>query len=114
MAYQGRRSLRHLQQCGAITYADVANILLCVLPLDFKEAFDKISHTYLLTILQSRCYSDAFIERIKHMYNNATFVVQINGHFSGPVPIHCSVRQECPLSMTLFALCLNPVFHRLG
>jgi len=114
MAYQGRRSLRHLQQCGAITYAEVANILLCVLPLDFKEAFDKISHTYLLTILQSHGYSDAFIERIKHMYNNAKSVVQINGHISGPIPIHCSVRQECPLSMTLFALCLNPVFHRLG
>jgi hypothetical protein len=75
----------------AITYADVANILLCVLPLDFKEAFDEISHTYLLTILQSHGYNDAFIERIKNMYNNATSVVQINGHIPGPIPIHCSV-----------------------
>jgi hypothetical protein len=33
----------------AVAYAETASIALCVLSLDFKEAFDKISHTYLVT-----------------------------------------------------------------
>jgi len=52
--------------------------------MDFKEAFDRISHEYLFTILRSYGFSDAFVEHIKHMYNNATSVVQINGHIFAP------------------------------
>jgi len=47
------------------------------------------------------------------MYTNATSVVHINGHISRPIPIQSSIRQGCPLSTTLFALCLNPLLHRL-
>ena len=47
------------------------------------------------------------------MHGNATSVVQTNGHISGPVPIHRSVRHGCPLSTFLFALCQNPLIHRL-
>jgi len=63
----------------AVAYAEMANAPLCVLSLDFKEAFDKISHKYLFTILQSFGFSDALLR----------------------------------LSMTLFALYLNPLLHRL-
>jgi hypothetical protein len=48
----------------AIAYAEVAHTPLCVLSLDFKEAFDRISHTYLVTILQRYGFSEVFIERI--------------------------------------------------
>jgi hypothetical protein len=68
----------------AAAYADVARTPLCVLSLDVKEAFDRIAHKYLFAILQSYGFSDALAERIKHMYNNATSVVQINGHISAP------------------------------
>jgi hypothetical protein len=37
----------------AIAQAEIKHKLLCVLPLDFQEAFDKISHHYLFTILKS-------------------------------------------------------------
>jgi len=70
-----------------IAYAEMAGIPLCVLSLDFKEAFDKISHTYLFNVLKSHGFSDAFIEGIKQMYTNATSAVQIDGHISGPIPI---------------------------
>jgi len=97
----------------AITYAEVASIPLCVLSLDFKEVFEKILQAYLFNTLKSHGFSDAFIEGIKHMYANATSVVQINGHISGLIPIRSSVRQGWPLSTTLFPLCLNPLLHRL-
>jgi len=46
------------------------------------------------------------------MYADATSSVQINGHHYGPKPIRCAVRQGCPKSMALYALCLH-AFLRL-
>ena len=84
-----------------------------MISLDFKEAFDKIAHTYLFSILQSYGFSKGFIERIKHIYADVFSVVQVNGITSRPIPIHCSIRHGCPLSMALFTLCLNPFLHLL-
>jgi len=36
----------------AVAYAEVSNTPLCVLSIDFKEAFDNISHTYLFELLR--------------------------------------------------------------
>ena len=47
------------------------------------------------------------------MYTDVTSVVQVNGNTSRPIPIHCSIRQGCPLSMALFTLCLKPLLHHL-
>ena len=47
------------------------------------------------------------------MYTDVTSVVQVNGNTSRPIPMHSSVRQGCLLSITLLALCLNPLLHRL-
>jgi GTP cyclohydrolase FolE2 len=81
--------------------------------LDFAEAFDKMSHTYLFEILRSYGFSDRFLERVRMIYTKAVSVMQINGHMSGPLPIGCSIRQGCPLSMALFALCINPLIQCL-
>ena len=45
------------------------------------------------------------------MYKDATSTVQINGHIAGTVPVRCSDRQGCPLSMALFTFCINPLLH---
>ena len=97
----------------AIAYAERANTPLCVIFLDFKEAFDKISHSYLFSILQIYGFNKGFIDRIKYTYTDVFSVVQVNGNMSRPIPIHCSIRQGCPLSMALFTVCLNPFLPHL-
>jgi hypothetical protein len=97
----------------AIAYAEVSRSPLCVLSLDFAEAFDKVSHTYLFEILRSYGFSDRFLERVRMMNTKAVSVVQINGHMSGPLPIGCSIIQGCSLSTALFALCINPLIQCL-
>ena len=37
----------------AVAYAETTNNALCILSLDFKAAFDNISHTYLFTMLKA-------------------------------------------------------------
>jgi hypothetical protein len=47
------------------------------------------------------------------LYEGATARVHLNGTTVGHIPNQCGVRQGCPLSMTLYALCLHPFVRRL-
>jgi hypothetical protein len=58
---------------------------LCILSLDFHNAFDCISHEYLFRTLRTYGISDWFIERIKALYTDVTSSVQINGTLAGPI-----------------------------
>ena len=99
--------------CDDVAYANVTRTPMCVVKIDFKEAFDKISHSYLFTILKKYGFSEKFQQRIRSMYENATSTIQINGHQSSPIPIRSSVRQGCPMSMLLYTFCLNPLLCNL-
>ena len=81
--------------------------------LDFQAAFDKISHDYLFTILNMYGISDRMQQRIRNLYAHGTSVVEINGYISQPKTRNCSIRQGCPLSMQLYALCLDPLLEAL-
>jgi hypothetical protein len=85
----------------------------CLLTLDFQQAFDRISHTYLFNILLRYGISPWFVDRIRALYDRATASVQINGHLAGTFSIQSGVRQGCPLSMVLYALCLHPFLRSL-
>jgi len=97
----------------AIAYAEYSRPKRCLLTLYFKEAFDNISHSYLFTLLKTYGFSPRVQQRIRDVYTNATSSIRINGHISSPVPIMCSIRQGCPLSMQLFAMCLDPLLTTL-
>jgi len=59
----------------AIAYAETTWRPLCLVSLEFKQVFDRISHTYLLTVLRSFGFGEGFIECIRMMYGNATSVI---------------------------------------
>ena len=95
-----------------ITQAELYGDRRCVVALDFAEAFEKISHQYLFEALESYgCRTT--VERIRNMYTEASSQVQINGYRSSSFRIDCSIRQGCPLSMTLFMICIDPLLRRL-
>jgi hypothetical protein len=87
---------------------------LCVLSLDFKDACNNISHTYLFDILKAYGFSNSFQACIRDLYTGATSQVKVNGYTSRPIPIHSAIRQSCPLSMTLYAICLDPLLHAIS
>jgi len=97
----------------AVAHAEVTTTPLCIVSIDFSAALDKISHFYLLAIVHAHGFTDWFLQRIMGMYSKAAMEVQINGFRSNLMPIHSSIRQGCPLSTQLFALCLNPLIQTL-
>jgi hypothetical protein len=86
----------------------MTNSPTCLLTLYFAEAFDKIAHTYLFTVLEHCGFSQTFLTRLKGICTNAISSVQVNGHISLPIAIRSGIRQGCPLSMLLFTICMNP------
>jgi hypothetical protein len=97
----------------SIAHAEMKHVPLCILSLDFTEAFDRIAHRYLFRLLMKYGFSTKFITLIENMYKHAHSSIHINGHTTGPIPIQCSVRQGCPMSILLFALSLNPLLALL-
>lgn len=81
--------------------------------IDFSGAFDKISHTYLLEVLKAHGFSEGIQQRMMGTYEKAATEVQINGFGCSLIPINSSIRQGLPLSMQLFALCLNTLLQTL-
>ena len=96
-----------------IAQAEMSGMSICVLSLDFAEAFDRISHQYLFAALRDYGCSPTLIGKIRMLYQNATSQVQINGFRSASFPIASSIRQGCPLSMLLFAICIDPLLWQL-
>ena len=94
-------------------YAEYSGSKLCIVSLDFKSAFDNITHSYLFTLLETYGFSTQIRKYIQDMYTNVTSSVMINGHTSRPIPIKCAVRQGCPLNTQLFAIYLDPLITNL-
>lgn len=81
--------------------------------LDFKSAFDLVSHKYLFKILDLFGFKGIFSTCLRNIYLSAKTQVLINGFISKKIEIKRSVRQGCPLSMLLFALALEPLISNL-
>jgi hypothetical protein len=91
----------------------VANSEVAHKSLYFQGAFDAISREYLENVLLTYGYSARMVQRILDLYDRTNSSVQINGYSSQPIKIKSSIRQGCPLSMLLYALCINPLLTAL-
>lgn len=66
----------HPRFCGLCS-SDVRGI--CILCLDFRTAFDKVSHDYLYNILSENGFDDTSVGIPRVLYKNATFSYDVNG-----------------------------------
>jgi hypothetical protein len=96
-----------------IAYVEATNTPMCVVTIDFKEAFDNVSHEYIFKLLQRYGFSDKFQQRIRQLHTDVKSNVRINGYTAPPIPIECSIRQGCPLSILLYVLCIDPLIRTL-
>jgi hypothetical protein len=96
-----------------VAIAEVGRKAMCMISLDFKGAFDAISHEFMEEVLLKYGYSTRMVRRIIGLYEGTTSSIQMNGHIFTPIGIHASVRQGCPLCMLLYAQVLNPLLEAL-
>lgn len=77
--------------------------------LDQEKAFDRVSRDYLHAILDTFGFPDLIKKAVKAMYASTTANIAINGQLSRKIKLQSGVRQGCPLSPTLFAMCIEPL-----
>jgi hypothetical protein len=97
----------------ALAYAETTGRPVRIVSIDFQSAFDNIAHEYLYNILEEYGIPAHTRYLVRTIYSRATSMVQINGSHSSPVHIHSSIRQGCPMSSLLFALCIDPLLRIL-
>lgn len=77
--------------------------------LDQEKAFDRVSREYMHQIIEKFNFPPLIKQTIKAMYAETTANVSVNGYNSKKVHLKSGVRQGCPLSPTIFALCIEPL-----
>ena len=87
-----------------IDYLEEGEIEGATVFLDFKKAFDTVSHEFLNNILSKFKSGESFNNWVKIMYKNTKSYVINNGWLSKPFQINRGIRQGCPLSVLLFLL----------
>jgi hypothetical protein len=94
--------------------AELTHDPVCFLSIDFKEALDKVAHSYLFSVLETYGLGPRMINAIRNLYTDATSVGQINGFITYPVTMDSSIRQGFPLSTRLFAVSLDPLLQQVN
>ena len=80
---------------------------------DFRAAFPSMNHAFIWETLTIAGIPADFIDAIRALYTNNKHWIKVDGGlFDGPT-VRSGVRQGCPLSGLLFAVCADVLLLRL-
>ena len=82
--------------------------------VDFKAAFDKVSHAFLFRVLERIGFAPHFVNFVRALYNGASSVVYVNGHKTKKIKLKSGIRQGCTFSRPLFTFALDPLLWFLN
>ena len=98
----------------AQAFAQRQNKDYCVVSLDARKAFDSVSHSYLIQVMEAYQFPREFVQVFNTLYANNQATVQVNGHLSVPFKLGRGVKQGDALSCGLFVLAMDPLLRNLG
>lgn len=81
--------------------------------LDIKKAFDSLEWEFLFAVLENFGFGPCFINYIRATTVEVASSALLNGRFTTPFPISCSIRQGCPLSALLFVVAMDVLSNML-
>ncbi len=85
-----------------IDHVENNNLDHSVLFLDFKKAFDSISHHFLFQLLIRMGFPWEYVDWVKIMYTSVCSVIHFKDWMTPPITLQRGVHQGCPLSYHLF------------
>merc|ERR1712240_531273 len=75
------------------------------------KAFDLVPVDFVFKVLHTLGFGETFVGYIKTLYSDIESSLVINNIISDSFPVSRSVRQGCPLSMSLFILFQEPFYR---
>lgn len=85
-----------------------------LLLFDFTAAFPSLSHDMMWDALDILGICPAFIKVIRTFYINNQHLLKVRGELFPGVTVKSGVRQGCPLSGLLFAICVDGLISRIA
>ena len=96
-----------------IEYAEKRKDKAAVLAIDFKKAFDSISHEYLWRVLEKMGFGPHLIHMIQTLYRNPESAIINNGKTSKYFKLGRACRQGDPIAPYLFIIALEPLVLKI-
>lgn len=90
-----------------VNYMESNDLNGYLITFDQEKAFDRVEHTFMLKVLEKMNFPDYYINWIKIIYTDIKSKVQVNGLLTENIDITRSIRQGCPLSMSLYSLVIE-------
>ena len=83
-------------------------------PIDFRKAFDSVSHEYAKTFLTYLCVPEDLVRLMMALFT-APICLSNWGHtlLHHTIVPSSGVWQGCPLSLVIFAMLISPLAHKL-
>ena len=85
-----------------------------IILFDFKAAFPSLSHDMIWDTLEATGVDSNFINVVKMFYSNNKHVLKLRGQKFDGITVESGVRQGCPLSGLLFAMCVDVLLTKLA
>ena len=84
------------------------------LKIDTKKAFDSIDHTFIEAVISTLGFEGWLVGMILLLYHHAYVTPVLTNHNHVIIPILRGVKQGCPLSPLIFAICYDPLLVYLS
>ena len=88
-------------------------LMLIIIFLDAKSAFDVVVHQNLIRRLYHLGINDKHLSLIHDLHKNAVSAIKFNGRISENFPINQGVRQGGILSADLYKIYIDPLLHQI-
>jgi len=87
---------------------------LYIMTIDFTDAFGSVPHDLIKENLKAIGFNKNFVDSIIRSYDFSCTRIISNKRKSKELPFKKGVKQGCPLSPTLFNVCIEALLHRLN
>jgi hypothetical protein len=85
-----------------------------IILFDFRAAFPSMSHDFMWDTLIAIGLPEEFVNALKCFYRSNRHFIKVGGKYFPSVLVRSGVRQGCPLSPMLFALCADILLREIS